>query len=115
MLLAAPRDAAALRLLSAAWLAEGQPAEAVRAAERAVGAAPADAAAQLAAAKAALAASDAAKARRHAERALKPGASGERAAEAKAVLAQAGSGRSADLSVAEARRARFVTRCAANA
>jgi Flp pilus assembly protein TadD len=90
VLLAAPRDATALRLLSAAWLAEGQPAEARRVAERAVAAAPRDAAAQVAAARAALAAGDAGGARRHAARALRLGASGDLAAEARRIRAEAG-------------------------
>jgi len=93
VLLGAPRDATALRLLSAAWLAEGQPAEARRAADRAVAAAPNHAAVQVAAAKAALAAGDAAAARKHADRALKLGASGDLAAEARRVQAEAGKAR----------------------
>ena len=60
-------------MLSAAWLAEGEPAEARRAADRAVAAAPRNARALLAAARAAHAAGDPAVARPLAARALKAG------------------------------------------
>ncbi|GAO03113.1 hypothetical protein PSR1_01996 [Anaeromyxobacter sp. PSR-1] len=87
MLLARPKDAAALRLLSAAWLAESQPAEARRAAERGLAVAPRDPALLLAGARAALADGDRAVARALAERALKAGARGEDAAEARRLAA----------------------------
>jgi hypothetical protein len=77
----------ALRTLSAAWLAEGQPREARLAADRAVAAAPKDPAVLVAAARASLAAGDAASARKLATRAVKAGASGADRDEAKRLAA----------------------------
>jgi cellulose synthase operon protein C len=88
VLLARPADLEALRLLSAAWLAEEQPREARRAADRGLARAPGDVQLLLAAARAARAQGDLPTARGLADRAVKAAGKGPEAPPARALLAE---------------------------